>query len=75
MDIRFSKEKITQHIWRIKGCGDVCMYYITGEDKGLLVDTGYGVGDLKTFIEETFHQPYEVVCTHGHWDHADGAGQ
>ena len=51
------------------------MYYITGEDKGLLVDTGYGVGDLKTFIEETFHQPYEVVCTHGHWDHANGAGQ
>ena len=73
--IGFTKETITEHIDRIKGAGDVCMYYIHGNQRGVLVDTGYGVGDLKGYIEETYQQPYEVIITHGHADHANGIAQ
>lgn len=71
----FKREKVTEHIWCVRGVGDACMYYIEGKDKGILVDTAYGVGDLKGYIESTWAQPYEVVITHGHADHANGIGQ
>lgn len=73
--VNFTNEKITEHIYRVRGLGDACMYYIAGNEKGILVDTAYGVGDLKGYIEKTFRQPYEVVITHGHADHANGIQQ
>ena len=73
--IEFTKEVITDHIDRIRGVGDVCMYYVHGSTSGMLIDTGYGVGDLRGFIEKTYQQPYEVVITHGHADHANGIAQ
>lgn len=47
MNVTFTKEKITDHLYRIKGIGDVAMYFILGKEKGVLIDTGYGVGDLR----------------------------
>ena len=44
--VTFTKEQITEHIWRLRGLGDVCMYYIQGSIRGALIDTAYGVGDL-----------------------------
>lgn len=73
----YSTEKITDHITRINAFWkDACMYYIRGSKSGLLIDTGYGFGDLKSFVDKLADgQPYEVVLSHGHLDHANGAGQ
>lgn len=71
----FRQEQITEHIKRIYGAGDACMYYIEGDTKGILVDTAYGVGDLKGYIDSITTKPYEVVVTHGHADHANGIAQ
>lgn len=72
----YTNEKITEHIKRIRAFwDDACMYYVRGKEKGLLVDTGYGFGDLKTYVDDLAKQPYEVVLSHGHLDHANGAGQ
>ncbi len=73
--VNFTCEQVKEHIYRLKGVGDVCMYYIKGDTSGILVDTGYGVGDLRNFVEKTFQQPYIVLITHGHADHAPGIGQ
>ncbi len=73
MNVEFTKEKITEHIYRIKGVGDVAVYFIKGSNKGALIDTGYGVGSLKNYIDTTFNIPYDVIITHGHVDHASGA--
>lgn len=73
MNVEFKKEKITEHIYRIKGVGDVAVYFIVGSKKGALIDTGYGVGSLKNYIDTTFNIPYDVIITHGHVDHASGA--
>ena len=51
---RFKKERISESIYRIDGVGNVCMYFVLGKQRGLLVDTGYGLGDLRGFIEANF---------------------
>ncbi len=72
----FESEQVTRHIVRVRAKGtDVCQYLIEGTERALLVDTGYGIGDLRSYIEQLTHKPYEVVITHGHVDHASGAGQ
>lgn len=74
-DVVFTNEKITDHLYRVRGIGDACMYFIKGDERGILVDTAYGVGDLRSYIEKTFEVPYDVVITHGHADHANGIDQ
>lgn len=71
----FTPEKISRHLIRIKTPFGVSMFLAAGEDKALLIDTGMGIGDLKSFVENIVRTPYEVVLTHGHCDHAGGASQ
>ncbi len=73
MNVNYTSEKVTEHITRIRDCTSVCMYLIEGEVSALLVDTGYGLGDLRGYVESLTDKPYTVVCTHGHVDHASGA--
>ena len=71
----FRKEQITEHVYRIFGAGDACMYFIQGSEKALQIDTAYGLGDLRSYIDSIAETPYEVIVTHGHADHANGIGQ
>jgi glyoxylase-like metal-dependent hydrolase (beta-lactamase superfamily II) len=55
------------------GMGDVWMYLTIGPEKAFLVDTGFGIGDLKGLCNEiTGGMPLIVVNTHCHYDHAYG---
>lgn len=49
---------------------DVNIYLVEGKDSALIIDTGYGTGDLKAFVETLTKLPLIVVNTHGHGDHA-----
>lgn len=73
--VNFKEIKINEHLSRIFGLGDACIYLIKGNKRGILVDTAYGVGDLKGYIATIFDKPYDVVITHGHADHANGIAQ
>lgn len=73
--VTFSAEQVTPHVKRISDGSDVCEYLVEGDTGALLIDTGYGIGDLRGFIESIVSTPYEVMCTHGHVDHAPGVGQ
>ena len=75
MSVGFRSEKVTEHIIRIEDGTDVCEYLITGEERALLIDTGYGIGDLRGYVESLSPLPLSVYITHGHVDHASGAGQ
>jgi glyoxylase-like metal-dependent hydrolase (beta-lactamase superfamily II) len=50
-------------------------HLILGEERGLLIDTGYGFVDLRPSIARVWRRPLVVVNTHGHIDHAGGNNQ
>jgi len=52
--------------------GNVYCYLLVGTEKALLIDTAYGEGDLRRFVEEITDKPVIVANTHGHFDHTGG---
>lgn len=54
--------------------GSIYMYLIEGEDKALLIDTCYGFGRLREYVEKLTSKPIIVTNTHGHLDHCGGNG-
>ena len=64
--------------YQISEYGMDSLFWIEGDDKAVLLDTGTGTFDIPAFIDATFgpdHKPYDVVLTHGHVDHAGGMFQ
>ena len=51
----------------------VCMTLLTGQDRALLVDTGYGLENVAAFVGTLTDRPLTVLLTHHHHDHALGA--
>jgi len=72
-------EEIYENTYKIAdsglGQGKVYMYLLVGSEKALLIDSGYGLLDLKAVIATLTDKPCICVCTHGHLDHALGACQ
>jgi glyoxylase-like metal-dependent hydrolase (beta-lactamase superfamily II) len=52
--------------------GDPWMHLVVGPERALLIDTAYGIGNLKGLVETLTDKPYDVVNTHFHGDHAMG---
>lgn len=53
--------------------GDVWMYLIIGPEKALLIDTAFGLGDIKGLVDFlSGGKPLIVVNTHPHPDHGFG---
>ncbi len=70
-------EKLFDNVFVIhEGSGKfVCnAFLVLGQGNMLLIDTGMGTGNIKSFIESVTDYPGEVVLTHGHIDHSGGAG-
>ena len=60
----------------LDGMGDSWMYLIDGPEKAMLVDTSFGLGDLKGLVSViTGGKEVIVVNTHNHFDHAYGNAQ
>ncbi len=55
--------------------GDAWCHLICGRDRALLIDTGFGIGDLKAMVERVTDLPITVVNTHFHGDHVRGNPQ
>lgn len=55
--------------------GSQNLYLLEGEDKALLIDTGYAVGNLRAFVEKLTDKPILVANTHFHPDHSGGNGE
>lgn len=71
------EERSVYHLYfdaHLKGAS-VWMHLIVGEERALLIDTGFGVGDLRGAVESLTDKPVDVVNTHFHGDHSAGDGQ
>jgi len=67
--------QMDEHTWRIEeysAMASVYMYLLEGEEKALLIDTGFGTIPLKQIVEEYTQKPVSVILTHGHVDHIGG---
>ena len=72
----FKTEKLTDVITRIIMPGNVFAYVAEGTEKAVVIDTGFGLGPFRQYVEELLNgKEYELVLTHGHLDHAGGASQ
>lgn len=71
----FRHERVSEHITRIVMPGSVCVYLVEGVRAAVLLDTGFGFGDLRGYVEHLTNLPIRVALTHGHVDHAGGTGQ
>lgn len=57
----------------LDGMGDPWIYLVVGPKKAMLIDTGFGLGDLKGLVRELIgDMPYYVVNTHCAYDHSYG---
>ncbi len=57
----------------LDGMGDAWIYLIVGPVKAMIIDTSFGVGDLKGLVKKIVgDMPLIVVNTHAHFDHAYG---
>ena len=52
MDHIYQIEEVKDGIWHIDEGGLASAYIVRGDDRGLVIDTGTGVGDLKGLAEQ-----------------------
>jgi glyoxylase-like metal-dependent hydrolase (beta-lactamase superfamily II) len=50
-------------------------YLFRGDDMSWLVDTGTGIGNIRSLVRSLTVSPVNVLTTHVHWDHIGGHGQ
>ena len=73
--VTFEHEKISPTMTRIRAPGLELMYLVEGSEKAALIDTGSGIGYLRAYVQKLTDKPITVLLTHGHVDHAMGAGE
>lgn len=65
----FESEKIAPGTWKILGSGDYC-YLVEGEREAIAIDTGYGAGNIRAYMQTLTDRPLRnVINTHDHFDH------
>jgi len=50
------------------------MYLLIGEESAVLIDTGCGEGNIRSFVESITNKSVKAINTHGHFDHTGGNG-
>ncbi len=67
-------ERMAEDIYAISEMGHVLvhMYLLIDESKAILIDTGFGGGDLVGTIRALTDKPLLVIHTHADWDHVGG---
>jgi hydroxyacylglutathione hydrolase len=65
----YKVSQVNDNIWTIVENNTVNIYLVEGTDSALVIDTGYGTGDLSALVKSLTKLPLIVVNTHGHGDH------
>jgi len=71
----FTVQQINDHIYQFKDALGSLIDLVIGKEKALVVDTGYGIGDLRSEISKYTNLPLIVIDSHGHMDHSCGSYQ
>ena len=71
----FNLNEIKDGVWFIGDKTGANCYLVEGETRSLLIDTGWGLANLSELVGSITSKPVNVVFTHGHPDHVNGAFQ
>ena len=71
----FNTQVVAKGVWYIEDSRGGVMYLVAGTERALLIDTGWGPGDLSALVATLTPLPLVVVNTHAHPDHMGGNGQ
>lgn len=70
----FTSKLIAPGTWQILSDGDY-MYLLEGEQQALLIDSGYGAGNIRKYAQTLTGKPLRYVAnTHPHFDHVANNG-
>ena len=70
----FQSELIAPNTWKILSDGDF-QYLVAGDGEALIIDTGYGCGNLREYCEQLCGMPVRWAAnTHEHFDHTANNG-
>lgn len=71
----FTTQVVSDGVWHIEDARGGVMYLVAGSERALLIDTGWGTGDLAAHAATLTPLPLLVVSTHAHRDHVSGNNQ
>ena len=61
--------EVAHRTYAINEFGMVTCFLLWGTERGLLIDTGCGMYNIREIADELCPVPYDVVLTHSHGDH------
>lgn len=64
--------KYNDNLYQIRDALGVLSTLVIGKEKALLLDTGYGIGNLYEEVKKITIKPLIVINSHGHMDHSCG---
>lgn len=70
----YQTQKITATTTVIGDVTGTQMYLVEGSRRAMLIDSGSGLPGLPALVRSLTDKPVSVLLTHGHCDHASGAG-
>lgn len=72
MEKYYQVTKINEQIYQFNDAMSVLSTLVIGSKQALLIDTGYGIGNLHEEVRKYTDLPLIVVDSHGHLDHTCG---
>ena len=70
----FRSELVAPGTWKVLSAGDYS-YLVEGENEAVAIDTGYGAGNIRAYLQTLTEKPVRnVINTHSHFDHTANNG-
>jgi len=69
----FPYKEVAPNTYEIGEFDCASIFLLVGDETAMVIDTGFGIGDLKGFIRTLTDKPLMVCYTHDHIDHVGGA--
>ena len=68
----FATRELAADTWLVAEPAHVNSFLVAGRDRAVLIDSGLGIGDVRSIVDSLTPLGVLVANTHYHWDHVGG---